>query len=265
MNQVWVDGVVGAGIPGDDPAITVGLSAFETLRTYGTHIFRLEQHLDRLMASCEQMMLDPPSRSELRDEIVLRAGEDTVVRITITGGGRRAIQVYPVDMERVGAPVTVATHRFSPSAALPGTVKHGSRASWMLAARRANATEVLLVDGPHILEANRSSVVAVVDGVLLTPSLDGRQLASITRGAMLEAARAAGLPMEEVLLTAGVSFSELYLCSTLKELAPVVALDGIPGPGRGPLGSALHQAFRDLVDNEALATGPLVPNPLPGR
>ena len=32
--RVWVDGVEGAGIPGTDPGLLLGLTVFDTLRTY---------------------------------------------------------------------------------------------------------------------------------------------------------------------------------------------------------------------------------------
>ena len=40
---------------------------------------------------------------------------------------------------------------------------------------------------------------------------------------------------------------ELYLCSTLKELAPVVVVDGAPAPGAGPVGEKVAAAFRARV------------------
>ena len=48
---------------------------------------------------------------------------------------------------------------------LPDTVKHGSRAGWVLSARALGVTEILLVREGRILEANRSSVFAVIGGL----------------------------------------------------------------------------------------------------
>ena len=44
-------------------------------------------------------------------------------------------------------------------------------------------------------------------------------------------------------------FDELYICSTLKELAAVDQLDDRK-IGGGPFGSALHTAFQELVRRE---------------
>ena len=133
---------------------------------------------------------------------------------------------------------------------LPGSVKHGSRAGWVLAARAAGVDEVVFVNPEgNILEANRSNVFAVVGGVLSTPPNDGAKLEGVTRGALIEAARRAGLPFEESHLALEEGFDELYLSSTLKELAPVEEIDGRK-VGGGPVGSALLEAFRELVVRE---------------
>ena len=247
--RIWVDGVEGAGLPGDDPGFTRGWNAFETFRTYGYEPFRLKEHLDRLDASCDQMEL-PGQRAQVEAEIQSHMFEDSVYRVTLTGGGRRVLHIFDVDVARIGAPVTSAMFPFLPVGSLPGTVKHGSRAAWMLAARQLGVTEVLFVDEGRILEANRSNVFAVINGELWTPPLDGRQLAGITREAMIEAAARARLTLREEPVAVDAPFEELYLSSTLKELAPVVQLNGQPGPGPGPVGAALLRAFRVLVSEE---------------
>jgi len=75
-------------------------------------------------------------------------------------------------------------------------------------------------------------------------------LDGVTRAALLEAGSEAGLVCHEVQLDAYAEYEELYLASTLKELAPVTQLDGAPGPGAGPVGARLHSAFRALVARE---------------
>jgi D-alanine transaminase len=137
-----------------------------------------------------------------------------------------------------------------PSPWLPGSVKHCSRAAWGLAARQLGVDEVLLTRGDgEVLEANRSNVLAVRGGALLCVPMDGDKLEGVTQGALLDAARAEGIPVREDRFYSSDSFDELYVCSTLKELAPVARLDGRP-IGGGPVGRRLHQAFRRLVLKE---------------
>ena len=250
-SRIWVDGVEGGGIPGDDPGLLLGLTVFETLRTYGCEPFRLREHLDRLEVSARAMEIPIPERNFITERIESVCEVDVYIRYTVTAGEREILQVAPIESERVGGPVSVARMDWVNPSSLPGGVKHGARASWVLAARRAQVDEVLLVDpAGHILEANRSNVFAVVRGQLCTPPLDGRQLAGVTRSALMEAALEVGLEVKERPLGIDEEFEELYLASTLKELAPVVSLDGRPLRGKGPLGTQLHQGFVGLVDRE---------------
>lgn len=246
---IWVDGVEGGCIAGDDPGFTRGLNAFDTARTYGRAPFRLARHLARLEASAATMGIPWPGRALLEAEIAAAIDEDVILRVTLTAGGRRVLDVKPIDPAYVGAPITLARVGWPAMPGLPGTVKHGSRAGWALTARALGATEILLVRDGRVLEANRSNVFAVVDGVIVTPPLTGEQLSGVTRGGMVEAGRRAGLPLEEAPLSADADFQELYVSSTLKELSPVSHLDGRP-VGGGPLGAKLHAAFKALVAEE---------------
>ena len=251
MGRIWVDGVEGAGIPADDPGVLLGLTVFETMRTYGSRVFRLERHLDRLERSAAELDISPPPRAAIRREITARAEVDSRIRYTLTAGGHRVVDVRPIDVERVRHPMRVATLEWEPPTYLPGAVKHGSRAGWIIAARRLGVDEVILVDrGGRLLEANRSNLFAVRDGIIMTPPLDGRFLAGVTRGALIDGARRAGLELNEVPLQRDAAYDELYLSSTLKQLAPVIQIDGAPGPGAGPLGTALISAFESLVAEE---------------
>jgi branched-subunit amino acid aminotransferase/4-amino-4-deoxychorismate lyase len=247
--QVFVNGTLGAGLPGDDPGFTRGLNVFDTLRSYGGVPFRLEPHLDRLELSAAALEIPSPGRDVLREEILALSDGDRCIRVALTAGGNRVLAWTPIDAAKIGAAVCVASVVSHPNPYLPGHVKHGSRAGWVLAARRLEVDEVVFVDPDGwILEANRSNVFAVVDGVVCTPPLRGN-LQGVTRGAIIEAAAEAGLTLSQAALPLDAVFEELYLSSTLKELAPVVRLDD-RAIGGGPVGQRLHAAFRALVARE---------------
>ena len=251
MNRVLVNGVLGEGIPGDDPGLLLGLTVFDTMRTYGQQGFRFAQHLDRLEASAARFRVPCPERSLIESEIVSNLGENCSLRYMLTAGGNRVLQVKPIDQARISAPIRVARMDWNPPNWLPGVVKHGSRAAWMVGAENLGVDEVILVDNEGlVLEANRSNVFAVLEGVLVTPPLDGRFLSGVTRSTLIEAAKGAGVPVREAPLPYDAPVEELYLSSTLKELAPVVEVDGKPGPGAGPVGAQLLAAFRALVSRE---------------
>lgn len=247
MTPALLDGLpCPATFPADDPVLWTGMGVFETLRTYGRAPFRVALHLDRLAASAAWMGVPLPDRDALAADLIAAAAAipgESKLNILLTGGGHRLVRASPLDPARVGAPLRVATRPWSPPPWLPGRVKHTSRAAWELAARDAGVDEVLWVtpDGDWT-EANRSNVFVVRDGVVLTPPDDGRILQGVTRDGLIEAGRAAGITVHETRVAAGPC-DELYLCSTLKELAPVVELDGQPAAGAGPVGARLHAAF----------------------
>lgn len=253
MRSVMVNGVEGAGLPGDDPGFTRGLNVFETMRTYGRRIFRLEQHIDRLCGSASRLELPLPPRALMTAELEQLAlrGENLLLRIALTAGGNRVCSVEPVPEPRIGRPLRVATVEMEPSPFLPGTVKHGSRASWVLAARELRVDEVMFIDDSgFILECNRSNVFGVIDGVLCTPELDGSLLPGVTRSALLQAARELRMPLEIGLVPINSNFSELYVSSTIKEIAPVLELDGERLPCWGPIGRALQNGLRLIIQRE---------------
>ncbi len=255
LAAVWVDGVLDGGVPGDDPGLLLGMTVFETLRTYDGVPFRLEPHLDRLCASAMALGISAPTRQEIMEELLAVCCDDVSLRYTLTGGGHRVLQRVPIESGYVGQAMRVGSMTWINPISLPGAVKHGCRAAWIIAANQRGVDEVLLVDEDgHILEANRSNVFAVVDGQLWTPPLDGRQLAGVTREALLDAAAHMAVSVREEPLPLNTDFDELYLASTLKELAPVVELNGRSLSNGGPVGRRLHQSFRELVARETGAT-----------
>jgi branched-chain amino acid aminotransferase len=246
--RLRVDGIDGAMLPADDPAITRGVSVFETMRSYGVTVFRLRQHLERFLASSEMVGLTAPAQSWLEEEVAVVVSADCYIRITLTGGGRLITQTLPIDQAKVGRIVRAAVVENIPSQWLPGSVKHSSRAGWVMSARGLGVEEVIFQDQQGVLlEANRSNVLVVRGGVILTPPTDGRILAGVTRSALFDAAKQAGLPMRAAEIRLCDGYDELYLTSTLKEVAPV-ELDGISGAG--PVGKALHDALKLLVKAE---------------
>ncbi len=233
----------------DDPGLTLGLSVFETLRTYGRTPFRLERHLERLLASAAACGVPWPGEAILAEEVrqvIAEIPGESNVRVTLTAGGARLVRAMPLEVASGGA--RCATAVFEPPPWLPGAVKHTSRAGSALIVPRSGVSEVIWLDREGcLLEGTRSNVLAVREGVIWTPPLDGRILAGVTREALLEVARSLGIRVQEAPCPAKGPWDELYLCSTLRELQPIVALDGQPAAGEGPVGAALLAGFRGAV------------------
>jgi branched-chain amino acid aminotransferase len=247
---IWVNGKACDSALAEDPALLFGVGVFETIRTYGQRPFRLAAHLERLQHSAAAIGI-PLDLVQVAEEIQSQLAQNVSIRYTLTGGGARILHRRPIDPDAMGRARTVALMEWIPALGLPGTVKHTSRAPWLLTAQALGVDEVLLCEpGGLLLEANRSNVFAVVDGRLTTPPLDGNQLAGVTRGALLEAATQAGIEVVEAPLPNWAPFEAFYLSSTLKELAPVSAIGEDRLPTTHPLGLQLHEAFRKLVAAE---------------
>lgn len=235
-----------AMLPLSDPACTAGWSVFETLvfRTRDD-VERLRAHMERLEQSCKGAQIPAPNLDVVRDEIArarARVHGEAHVRIMITGGGNRVITAHPADLSRLHAPVRAARgdHRDEPF--LRGSIKHGSRAPWVVAVLQAGVDEVLLVDREErFTEGTRSSIFAVIEGTLWTAPHDGRILRSTTALELLDDAEALGIPTRREGPPSRGPWDALYIASTTRHLAPIVELDGEPLPGWDPIGQALAQ------------------------
>ncbi len=272
MNERPVSvGVVGRGlvepdaalIAVDDEGFSRGRAAFETLRVYGGRPFRLDEHLDRLAASVERLGFDPPERDELLGlvELVLAdAGlSDAVLRLFLTPGPPSG---QPVSIAVVApVPEWIETTRargqrlvslpFPVRAEpwlLPATksVSYATHVAAEAEARRRGADDAVLIalDGT-VLEGTVTNVWWREGSTLVTPALELGILAGETRAALLELAPACGYVVEtgafplERLRRA----DEIFTSSSVREVMPVVALDG-ETIERGPAAAALQAALR---------------------
>jgi branched-subunit amino acid aminotransferase/4-amino-4-deoxychorismate lyase len=242
-----VDGRLGplrdAVLPLTDPGVTLGWSVFETLRARDGVAEHLDAHLDRLGQSCDASLIPMPARQQLHDdvaEVARRVGGVARIRITLTGGGHRAVHAEPLDPSRLGAAVRAVrgSHRDEPF--LGGGVKHGSRGPWVVGVRRSGVDEVLLVDrDDRFTEATTAAIVAVIDGVVWSAPEDGGVLPSTTCALLLDRARGRGVEVRRERPPASGPWDGLYVTSVVRALAPIVELDGCALPGWDPVGRAL--------------------------
>jgi branched-chain amino acid aminotransferase len=136
---------------------------------------------------------------------------------------------------------------YSPTRILDG-IKSLSYAANMLASRLAREEgydDALLVT-PHgrVLEAPTSSVFWVNDGELLTPPLEDHILASITRGVVIQVTDASEAPctLEDL-----YGADEVFLASTVREVQPVVAIDGHELPEQRPVSERTAAAVEEYI------------------
>jgi branched-subunit amino acid aminotransferase/4-amino-4-deoxychorismate lyase len=122
---------------------------------------------------------------------------------------------------------------------LPGTkcVSYATHAAATAEARRRrDADDAVFVDlDDTVLEGTVTNVWWREGSTLLTPALELGILAGETRAALLELAPAAGYEVEEGVFPVGRlrQADEIFTSSSVREVMPVVALDGEP-VSRGP-------------------------------
>ncbi len=117
------------------------------------------------------------------------------------------------------------------SVALLGNVLH------MMEGVDRGDDEILLFNAnDELTEAAACNVFIVKDGVIATPLLDNQKLPGITRNMLLDMLRDHGSwAVEERVITRTevIAADEVWLTSSTKEIAPVIAIDGqVVGDGR---------------------------------
>lgn len=263
----------GAAISVFDWALIRGLAVFEVVRVYGSSLFRLGAHLDRLATSAAALAIAFPERTALAADMtrVASSSGDGHVRVILTSGGRdpevsappRVLVMWeplPAVPDRVSVlPVIAPWHPATVESGFPG-VKWTSYAPNMATtdrARRLGFDDALLTttDG-IVLEGPTFSYAWMRHDRLETPSLDLGILPSITRDVVLECARQVGLPVSEghFPLQAVLGADEVLALSTVKQVSPVDRVGNHQVPG-GPVAGALSAAFASAVAAEIAAAG----------
>jgi branched-subunit amino acid aminotransferase/4-amino-4-deoxychorismate lyase len=258
-------------IHADDEGFLRGRAVFETLRVYGGHPFRLDAHLERLRRSAASVGLpapDLPGLAEAGAAAIADGGEpDAMLRFLWTPGregggaptGLALVSPLPPGLEELRARgLRLAVAGWAPGHRL-ATSKSTSYAENFAAqdeARRRGDDDALLV-GPDgtVLEAPTANVWWREGSRLVTPSLEQPILAGVTRTALWELAPVAGYEPEEGTypLARLLAADEVFLSSSVREVMPVVAVDGAPvGDGRpGSAAAALELSLRDLATRES--------------
>jgi len=254
----------------DDEAFLRGRGAFETTRVYGGRPFRLREHLARLAESARRLGLPPVEPAEI-DELVATGLEaarapDCFLRVYLTPGreGRGEpkalvlVCALPPDLEEtrargiglIGVPLGL-----EPGAWPLAGVKSTSYALNMVAvdeARRRGADDaVFLARGGIVLEGPTTNVWWRRARTLHTPALELGILAGVTRAFLIETAPSLGYEVREGAYPAAdlAGAEEAFTSSSVREVMPVVALDGRPiGDGRpGPASRELQAALREVA------------------
>jgi branched-chain amino acid aminotransferase len=278
---VWVNGrrlpSEGAHISARDRGFTLADGVFETMKARNGKIFRLDRHLSRLEASLRTLSIPvPPELREWMDAALdVAHSPDASVRLTVSRGVAPGGVAAPVDptptvvvtvapppafgsaIYDAGLRARIASGRRNEFAMTAGlkTLAYTDSVVAMIEARKAGADEVLFLDTQgHCSEASASNLFAVINGRLTTPPTACAALPGITRAAVIELAGELGHPVDERsfdLRELGAA-TEAFLTSSLRGIAPMVDVEGMPlGDGRpGPVTRQVTTAYAALVSQE---------------
>ena len=264
-----------------DHGLLYGDGVFEGIRLYSGNVFRLQEHLERFEYSAKAILLDMPlTRAQWSDAICeacrVNGLSDGYIRAVVTRGVgdlglapwlcskpsyfiiASKISLYPPEYYENGLSiVTVPTRRVGP-ASIPSTVKSLNYLNNILgkieAKQAGSLVAIMLNDQGYVAEATADNVFIVHKGELLTPSTNQGALKGVTRGAIIDIAKAVGIPERESNLTRYDLWcaDECFLTGSGAEVIPVVKLDGRTiGAGRpGPVTRRVLEEFRKRVLTE---------------
>jgi 4-amino-4-deoxychorismate lyase len=244
-------GVLDASEPvfrADDEALLRGAAAFETIRVHDGRPFLLAEHLDRFARSVDALALPPATGVE--ELIAQVAAGDGVLRVFRTSLDLVAtFDALPAGLEEERARgLRLRSFEVGSPAMLEG-VKATSYAAAFAARRdaeREGADDALFVAGGVVLECATANVWWRRGETLYTPAVRPGVLPGVTRGFVQARAGAVegAFPLGDLLAA-----DEAFTTSSIREVMPVVALNGEPiGDGRpGPAATGLQAAIRSAA------------------
>ncbi|RJQ14729.1 MAG: branched-chain amino acid transaminase [Nitrospiraceae bacterium] len=287
--KIWMDGKflnwADANVHILTHTLHYGTGAFEGIRCYktknGSAIFRLQEHVDRLLDSCHILKIDPPfSHAEISraitDTVKINGLKECYIR-PIVYIGYKNMGLYPKDNpvrlaiaawpwgaylgeEGIKNGIRVKVSSFTWNASLTKSKTCGDYVNSTLAKREALAAgyeEALLLDSNnYISEGTGQNIFIVRNGVLITPPLPS-VLEGITRNSIMEIARKEKIEVRETPFTRDEVYiaDEAFFSGTAAEVTPVREVDDRSiGNGKpGPITKKLQGLFFKIVKGELKA------------
>lgn len=264
-----------------------GSGVFEGIRCYKdpdsdkSFVFRLRDHMERLVRSCKISLIDMPyTVDELCDATVetIRANKLTACYIrplAYRGYGTMGVDptgaitdvviaVWPWDsylgegaLEN-GVAVGVSSWRQRSNNAIPPAVK--ATASYMnsilakLEAKQHGYAEAIMLNEQGLVcEGTGENLFVVRNGVLSTPPLSDGLLEGITRDTVLCIAEELEIPaLEESLTRADLYVAdEVFMTGSAAELTPIGSVDGREVGKPGEITRRIQDRFFEIVYGHA--------------
>lgn len=271
-------------------AIHYGSSVFEGIRAYetinGTAIFRLTEHMQRLVNSAKIYRMDQDfTRDDFAKaavELVADSGlESCYLRPVILRGLNEEKPAFgvnpfpnPIDCYiaawdwgkylgeealEAGVDVCVSSWTRMTTNSLPAVAKAGanymnSQLIKMEAILGGFSEGIALDDRGFVSEGSGENLFMVSEGTLLTPPLGASILPGITRDSVVKIAGELGIPVKETVIQRAALYlaDELFFTGTAAEITPIRSVDRITiGAGkRGDVTKVLQDRFFEIIRGE---------------
>ena len=264
-------------------AVQFAASVFEGVRCYetprGPAVFRLHDHLRRLMASSRTYRMQPEHTIEELTEAVyatIRKNELSACYVrpmVLRGFGASSMHPKHSPIETYipmwawgaylgegalakGVDVCVSSWNRPAPNTFPSGAKSagnylGSTLMVMEAAAHGYSEAIGLGPGGLVSEGSGQNLFLVVDGEVVTPILDGTSLSGITRHSVLKISEELGYSVREQLVPREMLYAadELFFTGTASEVTPIRSVDGLEvGEGRrGPVTERVQTRFLALA------------------
>ncbi len=288
--KVWMNGKLvdwkDATIHVASHVVHYGSGVFEGIRAYdsknGTNVFRLNEHMRRLLDSCRVYRIELEYTLEQLNEAVLetiRANQFKACYIrplVYRGYSQLGVNPMPCPVEAAiivwewdtllgddalakGIDVGVSSWtRIAPNtfpAMAKATANYANSALIKMQATVDGYAEGIALDESGLLsEGSGQNLFLVRDNVVHTPSLTSSILQGITRDTVLTLTRDLGLEVREQALPREFLYmaDEVFFCGTAAEITPIRSIDKIAvGDGRrGPVTAALQERFFGIIKGE---------------
>jgi branched-chain amino acid aminotransferase len=286
-SRIWRNGEL---VPWEEATIHVmshvvhyGSSVFEGVRCYetpqGGAIFRLREHMRRLLDSCRiyriemphsldalvQACVDTVAANDLREcylrPVVVRTGE----QMGVWSAGV-PVETFIIAWKwgsylgeegvRNGVDVCVSSWRRAAPDTFPSLAKAGgnylSSQLAKLEARADGYVEGVMLDTfGFVAEGSGENLFVVRDGVVYTSPMASGILSGITRDSVIRIAQDLGHEVREMQLPREMLYiaDELFFSGTAAEITPIRSVDRIPvGQGRpGPITRAIQEQYLGIA------------------
>ncbi|MBU1042831.1 MAG: branched-chain-amino-acid transaminase [Candidatus Omnitrophica bacterium] len=285
--KIYLDGKLfnkeNAKISVFDHGLLYGDGVFEGIRSYGSLVFKLNEHVDRLYESAHTIMLQIPINKKqmikaIIDTLKVNKLKDAYIRVVVTRGvgdlgldPRKCktatiiiitdnIVLYPKELYQKGMEIiTVPTVRNLVNAIDPQvkSLNYLNNIMAKIEATNSGYQEAIMLNSMGLVaECTGDNIFLIKNKQLYTPPQSMGTLRGITRDAVIEIAKKSKIKTHESMLTRHEVFNadELFLTGTAAEIIPVVKVDGrLIGNGKpGKITLSLLNGFNKITRNDGV-------------